>query len=143
MEPCKVCKKTLKTINMSHVKTHDMTMEEYEAYGDVNPIEAGDNVDSVWNSIDTESTEYKVKVNHHKSNIIHLSRRDVVDLRDGRKCAFCGEILIYLTVYIILDTSEEVHLKKPMTMKKPYHKDCAIAKSSIKHRIAAVMNPTS
>ena len=39
MEKCKVCGKELKTINKSHLKTHNMTIEEYEVYVDSDELE--------------------------------------------------------------------------------------------------------
>lgn len=143
MDRCKVCKQPFKVVNKSHVRAkHDLSWEEYEAIGDVELVgQDGKPIRSIWDSLDTSAIEFKIKNRVLKQKIVQIKDRYCVDLRQGKNCYGCVEKIHEIAVYIILTSEKEILLEEPQVMKKPYHRDCALAVASKHNKIGLVMNP--
>lgn len=143
MDKCKVCRQPFKVVNKSHVRAkHDLSWEEYEAIGDVQLVDdAGEPIESIWDSTDISAIEFKVKNKVLGQKIVQIRDQYCVDLRQGKNCYGCVQEISEIAVYVILQGEKEIRLEEPQIMKKPYHRNCAIAIASKSAKIGLVMNP--
>lgn len=142
VEKCKICNGEYKEVNKSHVRAkHNMTWEEYQAYNKITPVQDQEKIQTIWDSVNIDSIEFKVRHRALSSSIPHIRNNECVDLRNGKICHGCKRKIHGISVFIILYTYIEMRTNKPEHMKKPYHKDCAIAVADSTHRIGVVLNP--
>lgn len=139
-EVCKVCNKPYGQVNKSHVGTHNMTMEEYRSYGEVEPKPQDTKpVVSKWDEI-MSTVEWKMKERKLATRPALVSDKYCIDFRGGNNCEFCKSP-VTVSVWMILNDPQEKAYGRPLQRKKPYHKQCAIHEADMEDRLAYVMNP--
>lgn len=135
---CKACNKEYAVINIQHLATHDMTMEEYDNIGKVEPVEPQEEIETIWSSIDTNSMEYKMKVAQLNRTINTLNNKTNVTIEKGRACPVCHQRIYEATSFVLLRTKHEQQgnrLREPQSIK---HKACAIATANMRDILASV-----
>lgn len=137
-EECKICDKEYAIITMSHIKTHDMTKEEYDAYGTVDPIEQEAVGEPMWESLDTSSIEYKTKRARLMSNQKALNNNMNVKVGDHRNCPVCVERIYEPHAYVRLRSRLEQTNRRIQNEQTVMHLECVIAVASIRDQIASV-----
>lgn len=140
MKNCKVCDKELMVINMSHISTHNMTKEEYKAYGEVEPVEPEQQVETIWDSVDTNSVEYKMKVAKFRFPVELTSRMNIT-VDQNRKCPVCLQRIFESVVFVLLSNRSEIMGRRALTPQSAKHKACTIAIADIRDVVATTFYP--
>jgi len=140
-EICKVCEKELKVVNLSHIKTHQLTREDYDKYDTINPVEPEETVEPIWSSLDTTSIQYKTKrirmFNHH----VQLNAKMNVLMKDKSLCPTCLKRIFEPIGFVLLRSRLEIQAKRLEKPQYVMHKECAVASGDIRNVLASVFLP--
>lgn len=138
-EQCKVCEKEYGVVNMAHIKTHQMTREDYDNYDTtVEPVEPETTVEPIWNSLDISSIQFKTKRIRLLNHEVLLNNKMNVMVHDRRDCPTCLKKIYEPVAYVLLRSRLEIQARRLEKQQYVMHKLCAIASGDIRNVLASV-----
>ena len=135
---CKVCDKELARINTSHVKTHKMTMEEYNNIDNIKIEKEEVKLETIWDSIDTSTVEYKMKVSKLSNNIKQVKQSNMIKFDDKDNCPVCLEKIFETYAFVHLKNKWEQKSGKLERPQVVMHRPCAIATGTVNFLLGRV-----
>lgn len=141
-EQCKICKRSFVKINISHLRTHNMTREQYDKADTIQPVTPDkDVIKTIWDSMNTSSIEYKMKASAMDKGNLTLRSQNNVMVQDGRICPECNDKIYEPYAYVSLSPGFEQTGRILQEVQYIKHKQCTIATGSIYHKMAVVPVP--
>ena len=143
-EICKICNREFVSLTLSHIKTHGIdTRDAYNEYviDTVTSEVKEEKVESIWDYVDVNSMQYKMRVVKLGKTIVMLRSSRNVTIENERKCPQCNDRIYEPHAFVHLRTRWERTARELQTPQDVMHKPCAIASGNMANTMAMVKTP--